>query len=277
VPRVALATCLDIPEPDADEDLLVQALTREGVDARVVPWDGDGSGFDGADRIVLRSTWNYYRSIERFLAWVDAHAPKLDNPAPVVRWSAHKRYLKDLEREGLPVVPTAFLERGTVIDLEELARSRGWTDVVVKPAVSAGSYSTKRFRDAREGQGFASELALRVDAMVQPYLGSVDDHGERSIVCIDGAITHAVRKSPRFAGGFESVTRVSMEGDERRLAEAVVQRFSNPILYARIDIMRGAKGEPLLSEVELVEPSLFLVHSPEALERFAKAIARRSS
>jgi hypothetical protein len=272
---VALATCLEIPEPDTDEELLVRALAEEGVEARVVPWDGDPRGFDGADRIVLRSTWNYYLAIDRFLGWVDAHAAKLDNSASVVRWNAHKRYLRDLEREGFPVVPTAWFERGETFDLEHVAVSRGWNDVVVKPAVSAASYSTMRFREAREGQDFAAELARRSDGMVQPYLGSVDDHGERSVICVDGAITHAVRKSPRFSGGIESVTRVEIADDERRLAESVAGRFSEPLLYARIDIMRGNGGEPLLSEVELVEPSLFLVHCEEALRRFAKAIARR--
>jgi glutathione synthase/RimK-type ligase-like ATP-grasp enzyme len=272
---VALATCLEIPEPDTDEELLVRALAEEGVEARVVPWDGDPRGFDGADRIVLRSTWNYYLAIDRFLGWVDAHAAKLDNSASVVRWNAHKRYLRDLEREGFPVVPTAWFERGETFDLEHVAVSRGWNDVVVKPAVSAASYSTMRFREAREGQDFAAELARRSDGMVQPYLGSVDDHGERSVICVDGAITHAVRKSPRFSGGIESVTRVEIADDERRLAESVARRFSEPLLYARIDIMRGNGGEPLLSEVELVEPSLFLVHCEEALRRFAKAIARR--
>jgi glutathione synthase/RimK-type ligase-like ATP-grasp enzyme len=274
---VALATCLEIPEPDVDEELLVAALADEGVEARVVPWDGDARGFDGADRIVLRSTWNYYLAIDRFLGWVDAHAAKLDNSASVVHWSAHKRYLRDLEREGLPTVPTAWFERGEAFDLAAVAGARGWKDVVVKPAVSAGSYSTMRFRDAREGKAFAADLAARSDGMVQPYLGSVDDHGERSVICIDGAITHSVRKNPRFSGGVESVTCVEIADDVRQVAEAALRRFPEPLLYARIDIMRGNGGEPLVSEVELVEPSLFLVHCAEALRRFAKAIARRAA
>jgi hypothetical protein len=273
---VALATCREIPEPDVDEALLVKALTDAGVDARVVAWDGDPAGFEGADRIVLRSTWNYYLGIDRFLAWVDAHADKVDNPARIVRWNAHKSYLKDLESEGLPIVPTAWLRQGEPSDLEKLAASRGWRDVVVKPAVSAGSYSTRRFRESREGNAFAAELAQRVDVMVQPYLASVDDHGERSVICIEGAVSHSVRKNPRFSGQDESVTRVPIADDARRLTEQILARFEEPLLYARVDVMRGHRGEALLSEVELIEPSLFLVHDESALRRFAEAIKRRA-
>ena len=272
---VALASCLEIPEPDNDEELLVRALGEAGVDARVVAWDGDPAGFDGADRVVLRSTWNYYLSLERFLSWVDAHREKIENPAHVVRWNAHKRYLGALEHEGFPIVPTAFVARGEACDLERLAASRGWRDVVVKPAVSAASYSTRRFASPGEGQDFARDLAERVDVMVQPYLPSVDDHGERSIICIDGAVTHAVRKAPRLSGDDESVSRADVAVDEQSLAERVLARFREPLLYARVDIMRGKGGEPLLSEVELIEPSLFLIQCPEAAARLAEAIARR--
>jgi glutathione synthase/RimK-type ligase-like ATP-grasp enzyme len=275
VPLVALATCLEIPEPDLDEALLVRALGEVGVDARVVPWDGDPAGFDGADRVILRSTWNYYLSVERFLCFIEDHRERLDNPAHVLRWNAHKGYLLDLEAEGIPVVPTAFVSRGEESDLERLAAERGWGDVVVKPAVSAASHSTRRFQAPREGRAFLKELARRVDVMVQPYLPSVDDHGERSIVAIDGAVTHAVRKSPRLSGQEESVARAEIAPEERRFAERVLARFPAPLLYARVDVMRGPGGEILLSELEVIEPSLFLVHCPEALRALAEAIALR--
>jgi hypothetical protein len=275
VPFVALATCQRIPEPDADEDLLVRALASLGVEGRVLAWDGDPRRFDGAARVVVRSTWNYYLAIDRFLQWIDAHAQRIENAAPILRWNAHKRYLEDLEREGLPIVPTAWFSRGETVNMGALAEARGWRDVVVKPAVSAGSYSTRRFASVREATNFASDLGKRVDILVQPYMASVEQHGERSIICIDGAITHSVRKSPRFSGGTESVTLVPVDPEARRLAERVLSRFPEPPLYARVDVVRGDSYEARLSEVELIEPSLFLCHSEEALTRFARAIAKR--
>ncbi|MFN9969178.1 MAG: hypothetical protein ACK58T_04695, partial [Phycisphaerae bacterium] len=37
-------------------------------------------------------------------------------------------------------------------------------------------------------------------------LRAVEGHGERALVWIDGEFTHAVRKSPRFAGNDEQVS-----------------------------------------------------------------------
>jgi hypothetical protein len=276
---VALATCQRLPEPDADEAALLAALGGLGVDARVVAWDSDQAQLEGARLIVLRSTWNYHLLIDPFLVWVEKNAHRIENPASIVRWNAHKRYLRDLEEEGFPVVPTAWVARGEPCDLGRIASLRGWRDVVVKPAVSAASHATRRFVGPPFDGAFAAELAARADVMVQPYMASVDGVGERSIVCIDGEISHAVRKSPRFAGAEEQVSSgaIAIADDERRLADRVLSRFEAPLLYARIDMMRDESGAPLLGEVELIEPSLFLVQSPGAPRRFAAAIARRAN
>jgi hypothetical protein len=277
MPRVALATCRDLPEPDLDEVVLLDALAAVGLEARVVAWDGDPALFDGASLVVIRSTWNYHLAIDSFLSWVGKHEGRIQNPAPVVRWNAHKRYLRDLAREGLPIVPTVWVAAGEGLDLDALAAQRGWHDVVVKPAISAASHSTRRLRGPPFDASFATELAERADVMVQPYMSSVDDFGERSIVCIDGEVSHAVRKNPRFAGGAENVSpsALPVAPEERHLAERVLSRFDERLLYARIDIVRDVDGSPLLGEVELIEPSLFLVQRPAAAERLASAIARR--
>jgi hypothetical protein len=276
MPFVALASCKELPEPDHDEAVLLAALAREGIVARVVPWDGDPAGLDGASLVVVRSTWNYHLFIDAFLAWVADNEWRIQNPARVIRWNAHKGYLRDLASEGFPVVPTAWIARGERLDLGVLAAERDWRDVVVKPAVSAASHSTRRFRGPPFDGVFAEELAAQRDVMVQPYMASVDDFGERSIVCIDGEVSHAIRKSPRFAGGEERVSQgaIAIADDERRLAERVLSRFDPPLLYARVDVIRDASGAPLLGEVELIEPSLFLVQSPRAASRLALAIAR---
>jgi hypothetical protein len=279
MPFVALATCEELPEPDVDADLLLAALRDQGVEARVVAWDGDPSRLEGASLVVLRSTWNYHLKIDAFLAWVDDHAARLRNPAAIVRWNAHKGYLRDLERDGFPVVPTVWIARGQACDLDEVAGRRGWRDVVVKPAISAASHATRRFRGPPFDGAFAAELVARADVMIQPYMPSVDELGERSIVCIDGEVSHAVRKKARFADDAEQTSSgaLAVREEERHLAERVLSRFGERLLYARIDLMRDAQGDPRLSEVELIEPSLFLVQRPAAATRFASAIARLAS
>src|SRR5262249_23508855 len=92
---------------------------------------------------------------------------------------------------------------------------------------------------------------------------------------IDGLLMHAVRKHPRFAAEDESVSAaLPIEDDERRLAERALAPVPAPLLYARGDGARDAGGRPLVMEVELMEPSLFLMQHPPALERFADAIRR---
>lgn len=283
-PRVRLATCRALPEPDHDEPLLLAALARAGVHAEMCGWDDPTHAWSDAIPTVVRSTWNYIHALPEFLAWTTRVGGALWNPPDVIAANAHKRYLVDLARAGHQVVPTHLVERGAGVAAADAAREAVHAfangAIVVKPAVSAGSFATRRFAadaSARaEAVAFVIELAATRDVLVQPYLASVDGHGERALVWIDGALTHAVRKSPRFSTDHESVSAaLAIADDERRLAEAVLAPVASRLLYARVDVARAPSGEPQLMELELIEPSLFLGQEPAALGRFAGAIARR--
>ena len=266
-----------------DEPVLCAALARAGIRAQVLAWDDPAAPFAEARLTVLRSTWNYPHRPDDFLRWAAARGPRLLNPLGVVRWNTHKRYLDDLAAGGLPVVPTRFVARGSGASLAGVLDDHGWSTVVVKPAISAGSLHTRRIgRGELAGhQVWLEAMVAERDMMVQPYLDSVEGYGERAIVAIDGEITHAVRKAPRFAGGEEHVSEaVALLPEERRFARAALElaeaRFPEPrLLYARVDVARDARGELVLMELELVEPSLFLLQCPAALERFVAAIGER--
>ena len=276
--RVALATCTTLPEPDPDAEPLLDALAAAGVDAEMVAWDRPGSTVAGFDACVFRSTWNYHLHLDRFLEWVDraATVTRLHNPAGIVRWNHHKRYLHELDAAGVPIVPTRFVPSGHRASLHQLVAEHGWTDVVVKPAVSASSFRTQRFGAGEHGAGqqFLATLGEDRDAMVQPYLPSVETHGERALIRIDGEWTHAVRKQPRFAGADESVPApIEPASDEIDLGERALAAIGGDLLYARVDVMRDALDAPVVSELELIEPSLYLAqHAPAAI-RLANAIA----
>lgn len=278
--RVALVTCRVLPEPDPDQELLLDALRRTGLDAELLAWD-DPSGDPGRfDLCVLRSCWDYYRDPNAFLAWIDkaAERSRLLNPPEVVRWNHHKGYLRALENAGVPVIPTAHFSAGTSPDLTAVMDGRGWDDVVVKPAISASSYRTGRFTADRAegGNGFLADLLRERDAMVQRYMPAVEGEGEQAIVWIAGEFTHAVRKSPRFAGGVERVSdALPVPEDARALAERTLGQVRGELLYARVDMVRNGEGNFLVSELELIEPSLFLVQKPEALRRFVGAVKDR--
>jgi glutathione synthase/RimK-type ligase-like ATP-grasp enzyme len=270
--RIALATCRNIPEPDVDEPLMLAAFAKAGAEAKLLAWDDPDAPFADYDAVILRSTWNYFEHLDAFLAWTE-RTRGLFNPPDVVRWNAVKTYLRDLEARGVDVVPTRFVAKGENARLADVA----WKDVVVKPVVSAGSFCTERFEhDDPKGQVFLDGLSRERDVMIQQWMPAVNDYGERSLVWIAGEITHAIRKSPRFAGGVENVSgEVPITADERAFAERVIAAAqAKDLLYGRVDIIRDADGVLRVMELELVEPSLFFKQSPRALDRFVDAAIR---
>ncbi len=272
---IRIATCATLPEIDVDAAPLAAAFARAGIEAPLVAWDDPTADWTSAIPTLLRSTWNYALAIDAFLAWIDrvaAVAPLL-NPPDVIRGNVHKRYLLGLAARGVPVVPTRVVERGdTALPQPESAR------FVIKPEVGAGSLNARVFA-AREVDAAIAHLASLTAtgaALVQPYVDSVESYGERSIVMIDGELSHAIRKSPRFAGDDERVDGPFPIADaERAVAEAALAPFGDRIAYGRVDLARDAHDQPMIMELELVEPSLFLAHSPTAADRFVAAIARR--
>lgn len=286
-PRVALATCEVLPEPDPDEAPLLDALTRRGARAFTLAWDEQQPRHDGdpPDMCVLRATWNYYQSPEAFLRWcaeIDRQTLLL-NPVAAVRWNLHKGYLQEIEALGVPIVPTTFVARnGDARTMGDLCALHKWRDIVVKPAVSAASFMTRRIvgQPNAEHETWWRKAVAERDMMIQPYMSCIETSGERSIIWIDGEISHAVRKSPRFASSEESISvGTPPDAQERDLVEralgAAPPDVRKGLLYARIDLMRAARAEPVISEVELIEPSLyFALHDPAA-DCMAAAILRR--
>ncbi len=283
---IALATCARLPEPDHDEAPLLAALADRGLSALPLAWDDPAADFSRARLTVLRSTWNYPLHSDAFLHWCEhtALASRLVNPLAVVRWNVHKSYLLDLESHGVPIVPTALVPRESARTLASILDERHWSDVVIKPAISAASYRTLRATraDHARGEEHLRSLLAEGDVLVQPYLPSVEGHGERALVCIEGAVSHAVRKSPRFAGEDESVTRIdAIAAEESAVASAALRAVAlatgctETLLYARVDVAPGHDGKPVIMELELIEPSLFFPHHPPALVAFVDGLAKR--
>lgn len=279
MPRIALATCLELPEPDPDKAALLDAVRALGAHAEWLAWDDATARFAEFDACVLRSTWNYIHVLDDFLAWADrtAGATRLLNPADVVRWNSDKTYLRDLAARGVPTVPTCFVPKGGHQPLGRLVAEQGWREVVVKPRVGAGSFATRRFNSSEleAGEAFLAEWSGRRDMLVQPYLRSVSETGERALVWIAGELTHAIRKEPRWSGGAEAVSKALAPTDEERaFAAQVLRGLEERLLYARVDAARDDAGRLVLMELELIEPSLFVIQEPRALKVLAEAVVR---
>lgn len=298
---VALVTASSAAHLDEDMPLLRAALEAIAVPTAVVVWDDPSVLWDRFELVVVRSTWDYVSRRAELLAWADhvAAVTSLANPPDVVRWSTDKHYIGDLAAAGVPVTPTTFLEPGaspgTVRDaieaqLEAAGASPDGRAVVVKPAVSAGSADTSRHGAHERVEAREHVVRLLADqrsVMVQPYLAAVDQHGETALVHLGGRFSHAVRKgpilsaAPPFVEGLfaaEQITPREPSDLERQVADqalAVVPGGAARLLYARVDLIPGPDGRPLVLEVELAEPSVFLSNAPGGAERFARAIASR--
>ncbi|MEX5717959.1 ATP-grasp domain-containing protein [Geodermatophilus maliterrae] len=279
--RVALVSSERGLRVDPDLPLAAPALREAGLAVDLVRWDDPAVDWARFDLAVVRSCWDYAWRRAEFLAWAEA-VPRLRNPAPVLRWNTDKAHLRDLERCGLPVVPTVW----DPTTAGELPDAGEW---VVKPSVSAGSRDTARWSDAGDALAHAGELtSAGRTAMVQPYLSRVDDAGETALLFIGGRFSHAVRKGPLLARGEGVRQDRDSRGDlrpaeatpeQREVAQAVCDAVPSlvpgaaPLLYARIDLVADTDGRPVLLELELTEPSLFLPQAPpEALTRLARAV-----
>lgn len=289
-PRVALAAAGAAVGIDEDLPPLCAALAERGARADVCVWDDPGVPWDGYDLVVVRSVWDYARRRDRFLEWADAVASvtRLANPAAVLRWSTDKRYLAVLAGQGIPVVPTMFLAPGQDADLEPVAGQA----IVVKPTVSAGSLDTASYAAEDHDAAAAHVGRLHADgrtAMVQPYLTAVDVDGEAGLVFVNGRFSHAITKGAmlrpgaRMVGGLfleERISRRTPSSAERELADQVLDAVpwaaAGELLYARVDLI-GSPDGPLLLELELAEPSVFLAEGAEAdaAGRLAEAIIDR--
>ncbi|MGE0785367.1 MAG: RimK family alpha-L-glutamate ligase [Sandaracinaceae bacterium] len=281
-PRVACVTCRVLPEPDPDQEILLDAIRRRGADASLAAWDDPDVAWDRYDVCVLRSAWNYYHDRPGFLAWarrVDG-VSRLENPLSVVEDNTDKRYLARLAAAGVPIVPTEIVAPGERPELDALLARRGWDDVVIKPLIGAASHRNLRARPGQEARAHLAELAAGPGALLQPYLQGVEEPGERSIIWIDGAVTHAIRKTARFWGEDERVSLDAVPiplGGEALLLAALAALGHDELVYARVDVVPDAVGELAIMEVELTEPSLYLAQSDVALERFADALVREAA
>ena len=283
--RVAFATCKVLPEPDVDEELLLSACREAGIEAEMAGWDDPSVHWSSYSMVVVRSTWNYHLSPSKFCDWIE-HVNSVSlllNPARMMLGNIHKGYLLELERQGIPIVPTRIISKGERVKgkgksmpwLRSLLEETGWKKFVIKPAVSAASYMTYSFScdEIDLAQTFLDEMVAGRDAMVQEFVSG----GEVALVHINGVLTHAVEKYARFADGVESVSSVASvpSGAQQDLAARAMSCVEPGWLYARVDVMQDAAGRWLLSELELIEPSLFLLQKPEALRSFLESIATR--
>ncbi len=283
---IALASCSDLFDWEVDDRPLQRALGARGVAFEQPAWDDPEVDWQRYSAVLVRTTWDYVDKHAAFEAWVTelgARVP-LFNSAEILRWNTRKTYLRDLEEQGVSVVPTAYVTEPT--ELAEILEERGWTRAFLKPVVGASASGTRRLEGApsAEDQAHLDALVASGGAMVQPYRATVEQVGERSLLMVEGALSHAVQKIPlagdyrvqddHGATDFATEARPDEVLQAERALAAIEARFGQRPLYARADFLEGPGG-PELCELELVEPSLFLRHGFATADRLADALLAR--
>jgi O-ureido-D-serine cyclo-ligase len=279
--KIALVTAVAAFALDEDLAPLAQAIRRADGQASIVAWDDPTVSWSRFDRVVLRSPWDYTQRPQEFLAWcagLDGHT-RLLNPIEVVRWNTDKHYLADLQKAGVAIVESVFLEPGTAAD-----GFPDYAEFVVKPAIGAGSRDTQRYIRSERAAAIAHAQRLLDECrsvLVQPYLHEVDDAGETALIFFNGVFSHAIRKGPLLLRG-EGPTRALFAAEQISAREPSTAEFEvahrvlaaipyGTLAYARIDLLPSADG-PKLLELELTEPSLFFDTAPGSADRFAATL-----
>ena len=300
--RLALATCAALPDLDPDDQLLRDALVERGIGVDAAVWDDPTVDWAAYQHVIIRNTWDYTDRAVLFADWARRveQTSVLLNPADVVAWNIDKTYLRDLEQRGLPIVPTIWLDPARNFGARAIhTRFPAFGEFVIKPTVSAGSRDTGRYDASQTPSRMLAIthaknlLAVGRNVMLQRYLRRVDTVGETALVYIDGQFSHSVRKGALLDGPYRAdetdllyrreqmapreATDAEREVADRTIAALgeVFPQLDGPLLYARVDLIPDDEGSPVILELELTEPSLFLAHGPGSAGRVADAIAAR--
>jgi hypothetical protein len=281
------------PNLHDDWPLVRAALAEVGLDSVPVVWSDPSADWSSFDLVVANGAWDNIHDPDAFLAWVAARerdaTPTVNSPA-TLRWNLDKRYLRELEAAGVPIVPTSWVEPDGEVELDEADVAVPEGEIVVKPSISGGGHRTARYRPGEHEDARAhvrSLVASGRTAMVQPYQTSVDELGELGLVFLDGEYSHAIHKDPmirRGTGPLDSlidnqvVCAAEASGDQIALGRRAVgaaEDLLGPTTYARVDIVERPDGEPALLELELLDPVLFFAVVPERTAAFAQVVRRR--
>lgn len=281
--RIALATSAAQPELDDRGQEILAALRTAGHEAEAAVWTDGTVDWEQFDAVVIAGVWDYAQRYDDFLGWAWRAAAQtlVLNPEPLVRWYADKRYLRDYESEGLPIVPTQFITvHDATLDHDYLG-----TEHIVRPSISGGLAEAFRFgpEDAAASRAKLEEIkAAGKTVMVTPYIGTA---GGISLVYLGGEFSHAfgrdlvaeLNAEPTDGRPVEVLSDAEPTAAERELADAALAPIdpANPPLYVRVDLVRSADGKPVILEVQVVQPDLHLERVSGGIDRFAEKVLAR--
>lgn len=282
---VLLATYAGMPEGEPGFEALNTALTARGIDFEWAIWDDPSVDWAAASLVAIRATWDYAVRADEFLAWTRTLDPaRLLNGADVFEWNHDKAYLTDLGT--IPVVPTRLADA----QAEFAAAITEFGTAVVKPRVSAGGAGLIVVTDpldSRLGQTLRSHPTYPPVGgpwIAQPLVESIRTLGEVSVFVLAGRAISQVDKLPagdevrvheEFGGASKPVSIDPAIATVALTAnDWLTERFGRELDYVRVDLLSYGDAW-VVSELELIEPGLYLDVLPDNAEPFADLIEAR--
>ena len=267
-----------------EEQLLKSALEQQGLSVAITHWDNPTYDWSKTKAVLFRTIWDYFERFDEFWTWLQKinTKTKLINSFNLIEWNIDKHYLKDLHSQGITVVPTYFVDKGSNVKLQEISKNKGWKDIVIKPAISASAFKTYKIleEDKDNNEELFNSLIFERDMLVQPFFTTISTLGEASLMVVDGKFTHAILKKAKpgdfrvqddFGGTVQDYTPTEKEIN---FAEQVFKACKTKPIYGRVDIVWDNNKNFFLSELEIIEPELWIRNYPKSAEKIAEAVKK---
>ena len=281
--KIALLTCEKLPNLNPEDQKIIPALAKHNIEATAAIWDDKTINWTDFDYLIFRNTWDYFEKETEFKIWLDQIAQleiKTLNPIKIITKNIHKFYLREMEQQGITILPTVFIDKTEHLNLAELIPAH-WKKAVIKPAFSAGSYLTEVF-EISEIQAISEKyktIAADKELLLQEFMPEIQTLGETSFIFFNKKFSHAVNKKPvegdfrvqSLFGGKYTLVQPNEEVIEK--AQKIVDSLPKDLLYARVDGIL-IENELYLMEIECIEPDLYFDLSENSLERFVEAIIK---
>ena len=279
--NIALITCNKLPNLTPTDQLLIPELAKHNIKAQAVIWSDKIINWNDFDYLVFRSPWDYFEKETEFNNWLDLlqkQGIKTFNALEIIQQNKHKFYLRDLEKKGIPIIPTIFIDKTSELNLSQIIPTQ-WKKAVIKPAYSGGSYQTEVF-ESKEIESINQKyqpIAAEKELLLQEFIPQIKTQGETSFIFFNKKFSHALNKKPiegefriqvQF-GGIYTASEPSVALIQQ--AQKIVDTFSGNLLYARVDGII-INNQLQLMEIECLEPDLYFEFKEGSLERFVESM-----
>lgn len=265
-----------------EDRLVMDGLEKLNLRTIKKDWNDTNFNWSSTKSAIFRSTWDYFDQFSNFRNWLELVKEQcyLINPYEQINWNLDKHYLLDLQKKDLPIVESVFVSKKTQLNLETISKSKNWKDIVIKPTISGAARHTYHLKndEIKKFQDKWLSLTNNEDFMVQEFQKNILSTGEIAVMLFGGEYSHSVLKKAKKGdfrvqddfGGSVEIINPSLEIIE--LAKKTVKSLKTMPLYARVDIIFDNGSNPVISELELIEPELWFRFKEESAYKLAEIV-----